>query len=722
MAHISKFGLGNFRVFKEFEEFDLAPISILTGTNNSGKSSFIKGLLLLRDNVRAKLFANDPSLIDIENLDFTIGEHKTGDFERSRNHYSKKKEITFSLPFYFDEIKDKMSLQLKYILDNKNQLKNGKLILINVFSKDGTLRIEIKPAMDNRWDVWFDLVYFRNHLHQLLGKMTISDEEERILLNKQEKFLDEYDWEESALLKNEEYIKILNQLDEEFHNKRILLASNKISFFPEYPTNEIRKVVSRESYYENRPLKKVEDLLPIFYKAWFFSKEFRDLFFQIVPDDYYFAFFEKHGTSAPGIDALKTKKDFDSWFEEKYLGYLDNILFHLIDSGFNFKNKEDFLKQLKTDDLWVLSATKVNKTSFGMQRSFVKDEIEGIKNGIWWYLSSIKSDIVSENFTHRPKKIIENSLTLKFLSVYDDFLDQFPDFKSLSLFFEDTLRKYEIYQYGYENVFPKIFLDKFLYEGFIRSFNESLKAISQVEFIEAVRANTQRIYTYNSQGTHFNQLLLDFESLGIEKNVEEMTFINKWTKEFGLGEEIVIKPIGSGVGTFVSVDNVPLADCGYGITQLIPILIKIATVAHKNLNRERNDYIDGYISWKYNPGKLIIEEPETNLHPKLQSKLAELFVDAAGVFNIQFIIETHSEYLIRKLQYLTANKGHQYNIKPEDTAIYYFNDPKTLKKGEKQVRRINIREDGILDGSFGPGFFDEASNLIKEIFKISGAN
>ena len=580
MAHISKFGLGNFRVFKEFEEFDLAPISILTGTNNSGKSSFIKGLLLLRDNVRAKLFANDPSLIDIENLDFTIGEHKTGDFERSRNHYSKKKEITFSLPFYFDEIKDKMSLQLKYILDNKNQLKNGKLILINVFSKDGTLRIEIKPAMDNRWDVWFDLVYFRNHLHQLLGKTTLNNEEKNTLIDKQEKFFKEYDWKESVLLKNEEYVKILNQLDEEFHNKRIRLASNKISFFPEYPTNEIRKVVSRESNYENRPLKKVEDLLPIFYKAWFFSKEFRDLFFQIVPDDYYFAFFEKPGTSAPGIDAFKTKKDFNSWFEEKYLGYLDIILFHLIDFGFNFKDKEDFLQQLKKDELWVLSNTKAEKYEFGgIGKSTIEDEFEGVENSVRDYFSSVNSSIVSENYCGIPEKFYQNSLVHSFLSVFDQFLDQNSDFKYFSLFFRQTLNSYKIYKYGYENYFPEIFLTKFLQEGFIKSFNDILKAFSQVEFIEAVRANAQRIYTYSSQGTHFNQLLLDFETSEIAENEEEMSFINKWTKGFGLGKEIEIKPIGSGVGTFVSVDKVPLADCVYGIIQLIPILLKIAIVA-----------------------------------------------------------------------------------------------------------------------------------------------
>mgnify|MGYP000092698862 CR=1 FL=1 len=47
---ITKFGLKNFRVFKEHYDFDLAPIMLLTGPNNSGKSSLTKALLLMKEN------------------------------------------------------------------------------------------------------------------------------------------------------------------------------------------------------------------------------------------------------------------------------------------------------------------------------------------------------------------------------------------------------------------------------------------------------------------------------------------------------------------------------------------------------------------------------------------------------------------------------------------------------------------------------------------------
>ena len=58
-----------------------------------------------------------------------------------------------------------------------------------------------------------------------------------------------------------------------------------------------------------------------------------------------------------------------------------------------------------------------------------------------------------------------------------------------------------------------------------------------------------------------------------------------------------------------------------------------------------------------------------------------MFIETSEKFNIQFFIETHSEYLIRKLQYLTAKK----EIKPEDSVIYYFNHPDEVAKGAEQV-------------------------------------
>lgn len=53
---LQKIGLKNFRVFKEQTDFALAPITVFTGPNNSGKSTAIKALILLAESAKSSDF------------------------------------------------------------------------------------------------------------------------------------------------------------------------------------------------------------------------------------------------------------------------------------------------------------------------------------------------------------------------------------------------------------------------------------------------------------------------------------------------------------------------------------------------------------------------------------------------------------------------------------------------------------------------------------------
>ena len=63
---IKYFGVENFKVFSKFTEFEFAPITVLTGKNNSGKSSLIKALQVSSESTLEELKFNDQSG-DIEN-------------------------------------------------------------------------------------------------------------------------------------------------------------------------------------------------------------------------------------------------------------------------------------------------------------------------------------------------------------------------------------------------------------------------------------------------------------------------------------------------------------------------------------------------------------------------------------------------------------------------------------------------------------------------------
>jgi predicted ATPase len=202
-----------------------------------------------------------------------------------------------------------------------------------------------------------------------------------------------------------------------------------------------------------------------------------------------------------------------------------------------------------------------------------------------------------------------------------------------------------------------------------------------------------------------NSTIVEYHDKVSEWKNDSKVFIDKYLKEFDIGESLRIDRIEGAVSRVYlkkKEKEILLSDLGYGYSQLLPILlkIKIASLDFKT---------DHVTPTKYYKGKiLIIEEPESNLHPDFQSKLADLFVEASEKFNIQFIIETHSEYLIRKLQYLTAKK----KIKPRDTSIYYFYNPENIPEGKDQIKKIEIQETGKLSETFGAGFFDESTRLL----------
>ena len=194
------------------------------------------------------------------------------------------------------------------------------------------------------------------------------------------------------------------------------------------------------------------------------------------------------------------------------------------------------------------------------------------------------------------------------------------------------------------------------------------------------------------------------------------SFLNKWMKEFDLGEKIEVEGTEQGLGMLVYLkqkngDKRLLADEGYGITQLVSLLLYIDNIIPSDPNAEFN----GYGEWEdgYKPRYICVEEPENHLHPKFQSKLAEMFVEAYQKYNIHFIIETHSEYLIRKLQVMVAEKENA--LSPNDVSLNYVEKD---ENGVSHNRQIKIQKDGRLSEPFGPGFFDEATGLSMHLLKM----
>ncbi len=243
----------------------------------------------------------------------------------------------------------------------------------------------------------------------------------------------------------------------------------------------------------------------------------------------------------------------------------------------------------------------------------------------------------------------------------------------------------------------------------VKTVTESLQ---KLDYLATNKNEYKRSYSEDEESSFKNTMKYLVEAKN--KGFEFKEFFEDCSKAFGIDGVFDLK-YDSEMGTyFPNIGGHSFVNFGYGYSQIASIIFKIAEHAAKKYFPTGN----GGYSFDEKTTVMIIEEPESNLHPKYQSLLADLFVDTAQTFYIQFIIETHSEYLIRKLQYLTAKK----QVKPSDSVIYYFHDPREKREaGVDQAKKIEILEDGSLSDDFGHGFFDEAANLELELIRLKNA-
>jgi len=133
---IEKIGIQNMRVFKDTAEFELAPITILTGANNSGKSTLQKLLFLLKNSIRSQ---NGNILLDSLNFD-EESISTIGDFQSNLSFNSQSEKLCFSFVIN-DKGLGKLNIRLVFLNDGTADKLPLKTIIVE--SKD------LKYSLDN---------------------------------------------------------------------------------------------------------------------------------------------------------------------------------------------------------------------------------------------------------------------------------------------------------------------------------------------------------------------------------------------------------------------------------------------------------------------------------------------------------------------------------------------------------------------------------------------
>lgn len=166
-------------------------------------------------------------------------------------------------------------------------------------------------------------------------------------------------------------------------------------------------------------------------------------------------------------------------------------------------------------------------------------------------------------------------------------------------------------------------------------------------------------------------------------NVEQ--YVAKWLKALRLIHDFRVVSVGGDSQLYeVRVRRTPrsadvlLTDVGFGVSQILPVLVLCLFVPEGST--------------------VLLEQPEIHLHPSVQSGLADIMIDTWKSRRVQVIVESHSEHLLRRLQRRIAEEA----VRAEDTGLYFCH----LGDRRSQLRTLDLDAFGNIT-NWPPDFFGD---------------
>lgn len=199
------------------------------------------------------------------------------------------------------------------------------------------------------------------------------------------------------------------------------------------------------------------------------------------------------------------------------------------------------------------------------------------------------------------------------------------------------------------------------------------KQLKRLQYLGPLRIYPERSYIWSGEvpehvgwrGERAVEAMLAAASRSIGPGYKRKTqpfqaVVARWLQDLGLLESFEVRPIAAHrkeyevmvrAGGAKQIVNLP--DVGFGVSQVLPVVVQCF-------------YANPHTT-------VILEQPEIHLHPRVQTALADLFIEAiqsreeGADRSIQLIIESHSEHFLRRLQRRVAEQV----VKPDDVALYF---------------------------------------------------
>ena len=219
--------------------------------------------------------------------------------------------------------------------------------------------------------------------------------------------------------------------------------------------------------------------------------------------------------------------------------------------------------------------------------------------------------------------------------------------------------------------------------------------LRQINYLGPLRIAPERLYRLSNVNTNTVGVQGEYSANVLYQRRWVLKKVQDWFKEFEIPYLPDVKHLGEArIGRYINIAlwdirtevDVTLADVGYGINQILPVIIE--GVASQ----------EGSI--------LCVEQPEIHLHPRLQANIADLMIDTIADEDgkrKQWIVETHSELLILRLQ----RRIREGKIKPEDISVLYV-DPNDDSVEGSAIKVLRLGDDSYFKDLWPDGFFDDA--------------
>ncbi len=178
------------------------------------------------------------------------------------------------------------------------------------------------------------------------------------------------------------------------------------------------------------------------------------------------------------------------------------------------------------------------------------------------------------------------------------------------------------------------------------------------------------------------------DDVGTIRSLQEV--VAYWLKELRLIESFVIREIAPGTNLYQALvkrdqssAEVLLTDVGFGVSQVLPVVVLLAYVPEGST--------------------VLLEQPEIHLHPSVQSGLADYILWAARRRNVQVIVESHSEHMLRRFQRRVAEEA----ASSQDVKLYFA----SMEGGEARLRDLELNQWGEIQNWPDNFFGDELGEL-----------